>query len=318
MSTLTSIEAAYASPPHQRTSVSPDPTKVASMHVLQSHPDGEVQRAYLPSETQAHWSACSGSQASSDDLDNYALHSSPALSSLQQEAASGQSSPRSWANSPKQYGPMAWEQVSEYPRLDPQLSGYPPASNTPTSFPAHTLPFIHTVNSTESAYTPMRSQTEPYPAGYRGSPTNSPSTPESGVPLSPCSTTLGLTLEEGLPSPSGTVDDMASPRASKESSVDGSRGPNNATGAAADGPNKGEEPYAQLIYKAFLSTPRHAMTLQEIYRWFRENTDKGKDESKGWQNSIRHNLSMNMVCPLTRVHKQPTANTQTGLHQAGA
>jgi len=56
-----------------------------------------------------------------------------------------------------------------------------------------------------------------------------------------------------------------------------------------------EEPYAQLIYRAFLSTPRHAMTLQEIYQWFRENTDKGKSGDKGWQNSIRHNLSMNLV-----------------------
>lgn len=63
-----------------------------------------------------------------------------------------------------------------------------------------------------------------------------------------------------------------------------------------------DEPYAQLIYRALLSRPEHSMTLQEIYQWFRENTDKikGRDkitgkENKGWQNSIRHNLSMNMV-----------------------
>lgn len=59
--------------------------------------------------------------------------------------------------------------------------------------------------------------------------------------------------------------------------------------------NKGEEPYAQLIYRAFMSRPDYSMTLQEIYQWFRENTDKAKSESKGWQNSIRHNLSMNLV-----------------------
>lgn len=63
-----------------------------------------------------------------------------------------------------------------------------------------------------------------------------------------------------------------------------------------------DEPYAQLIYRALLSRPDYSMTLQEIYQWFRENTDKikGMDkttgkENKGWQNSIRHNLSMNMV-----------------------
>ncbi|KAK5656941.1 hypothetical protein OQA88_3463 [Cercophora sp. LCS_1] len=58
---------------------------------------------------------------------------------------------------------------------------------------------------------------------------------------------------------------------------------------------KQEEPYAQLICRAFLSTERHAMTLQEIYQWFRENTAKGKSATKGWQNSIRHNLSMNQA-----------------------
>jgi hypothetical protein len=57
------------------------------------------------------------------------------------------------------------------------------------------------------------------------------------------------------------------------------------------------EPYATLIYKALLSAPGHRMVLKEIYEWFEKNTDKGKDPKlgKGWQNSIRHNLSMNGV-----------------------
>lgn len=63
--------------------------------------------------------------------------------------------------------------------------------------------------------------------------------------------------------------------------------------------SKVDEPYAQLIYRAFLSHPNKSMTLQEIYQWFRENTDKSKSEGKGWQNSIRHNLSMNGVCNST-------------------
>ncbi|KAI2640955.1 hypothetical protein GGS21DRAFT_547300 [Xylaria nigripes] len=61
---------------------------------------------------------------------------------------------------------------------------------------------------------------------------------------------------------------------------------------ANDGPRSGE-PYARLIFKAFMTRDTHSMTLQELYQWFRENTDKAKGESKGWQNSIRHNLSMN-------------------------
>ncbi|TRX94239.1 hypothetical protein FHL15_005007 [Xylaria flabelliformis] len=54
-----------------------------------------------------------------------------------------------------------------------------------------------------------------------------------------------------------------------------------------------DEPYAKLIQKALLSVESHTMPLQEIYQWFRDNTSKGNSASKGWQNSIRHNLSMN-------------------------
>ncbi|PNY24355.1 Forkhead box protein I1 [Tolypocladium capitatum] len=53
------------------------------------------------------------------------------------------------------------------------------------------------------------------------------------------------------------------------------------------------EPYAKLIYRAFMSRPDRAMTLQDMYQWFRDNTTKAVSEKGGWQNSIRHNLSMN-------------------------
>lgn len=56
-----------------------------------------------------------------------------------------------------------------------------------------------------------------------------------------------------------------------------------------------DEPYAKLIYRALLSKPEHSMVLQEIYQWFRDNTNKGQADGKGWMNSIRHNLSMNAV-----------------------
>ncbi|KAK2599927.1 hypothetical protein QQS21_005311 [Conoideocrella luteorostrata] len=57
--------------------------------------------------------------------------------------------------------------------------------------------------------------------------------------------------------------------------------------------DKFDEPYAKLIYRAFMDRAGHAMTLQEIYQWFRENTAKAVAGTGGWQNSIRHNLSMN-------------------------
>jgi hypothetical protein len=57
-----------------------------------------------------------------------------------------------------------------------------------------------------------------------------------------------------------------------------------------------EQPYAQLIYKALLHAKGHTMILRDIYDWFKQHTDKASaSETKGWQNSIRHNLSMNGV-----------------------
>lgn len=65
---------------------------------------------------------------------------------------------------------------------------------------------------------------------------------------------------------------------------------------------QGDIPYAKLIFQAFMSSPRRALTLQEIYQWFRDNTDKVQPgQNKGWMNSIRHNLSMNGV----RSHLKP-------------
>ncbi|KAJ5888215.1 hypothetical protein N7495_008256 [Penicillium taxi] len=52
-------------------------------------------------------------------------------------------------------------------------------------------------------------------------------------------------------------------------------------------------PYSHLIYQALESKPDKRMPLQEIYSWFEKNTNKGGRDHKGWQNSIRHNLSMN-------------------------
>lgn len=58
-----------------------------------------------------------------------------------------------------------------------------------------------------------------------------------------------------------------------------------------------EIPYAQLIYKALMSVPSRTMILGEIYQYFRGNIPRfSKVRGKGWQNSIRHNLSMNGVC----------------------
>lgn len=57
-----------------------------------------------------------------------------------------------------------------------------------------------------------------------------------------------------------------------------------------------DKPYAQLIYEALIQAPGHRMLLRDIYDWFTKNTRKSVGGTNGWQNSIRHNLSMNRVC----------------------
>ena len=68
------------------------------------------------------------------------------------------------------------------------------------------------------------------------------------------------------------------------------------SGSESDG-KQGEPPYAKLIYRALMAAPDHQMVLKDIYEWIAKNTDKARDPAfKGWQNSVRHNLSMNGVC----------------------
>ena len=79
-----------------------------------------------------------------------------------------------------------------------------------------------------------------------------------------------------------------------EASEDGGHSSREMTAVEGEEP-AADEPYAKLIYRALMSAPNHSMVLQEIYQWFRENTVKGSSDTKGWMNSIRHNLSMNAV-----------------------
>ncbi|KXJ85281.1 hypothetical protein Micbo1qcDRAFT_180952 [Microdochium bolleyi] len=57
--------------------------------------------------------------------------------------------------------------------------------------------------------------------------------------------------------------------------------------------NEGVISYAKLIRKALLDAPGNSMTLQDIYKWFKQNVSKADPTDKGWMNSVRSNLSMN-------------------------
>lgn len=78
-----------------------------------------------------------------------------------------------------------------------------------------------------------------------------------------------------------------------------STSPRISLGDSSDQEYNGGSPYSRLIWEALISTEDKMLPLQGIYQWFEKNTTKGgNEESKGWQNSIRHNLSMNAVCVL--------------------
>lgn len=51
--------------------------------------------------------------------------------------------------------------------------------------------------------------------------------------------------------------------------------------------------YATMISQAILSTEEHMMSLADIYEWISSHYSFYRFSKSGWQNSIRHNLSLN-------------------------
>jgi hypothetical protein len=104
------------------------------------------------------------------------------------------------------------------------------------------------------------------------------------IPPSPLSTISSYESPESLvlASPTMTIQtvDQLSPGSSEDDRED----------------RPGPTPYSHLIFRALKDAKDNKLPLQGIYNWFERNTDKAKSSgSKGWQNSIRHNLSMNAV-----------------------
>ena len=76
-------------------------------------------------------------------------------------------------------------------------------------------------------------------------------------------------------------------------------------------------PYAKLIERALLEAKGNRLVLKDIYKWIEENTDKARNPGfKGWQNSVRHNLSMNGVGVWHKSLTPVEALTFLGFHQS--
>ncbi|PSN67972.1 hypothetical protein BS50DRAFT_491523 [Corynespora cassiicola Philippines] len=182
------------------------------------------------------------------------------------------------ANQEDVFHPMLWRQVKSDKEVnDSDNDGNPPSRQLPHAHP--------------SGPTPKREHYDPFPPsshprnkhaaqGFGSNQlTSTPGRPYPGTPLAFRSTEID---------PRGKGSPSAYPRGMM---LDSTEDIDYSADSAKD--LKPPHSYAQLIGQAILSSQEEMLTLAHIYDFIKSRYAYFRHTNSGWQNSIRHNLSLN-------------------------
>ncbi|KAH6624321.1 hypothetical protein B0J18DRAFT_174800 [Chaetomium sp. MPI-SDFR-AT-0129] len=82
-------------------------------------------------------------------------------------------------------------------------------------------------------------------------------------------------------------------RPAKKIKVEDDLPPHDSFSPIVDDGTKPNHSYATLIAMAIVRSPQRKLTLSQIYKWISDTYSYYRGDNTGWQNSIRHNLSLN-------------------------
>ena len=104
---------------------------------------------------------------------------------------------------------------------------------------------------------------------------------------------LDRTLLEAAPIQDSRLRDLSSGDIQGSETGHGALPPPDSFPSVQDDGTKPPHSYAQLIGMSILRSPNRRLTLAQIYKWISDNYTFYSASDAGWQNSIRHNLSLN-------------------------